>query len=144
MKKRHFQLTSEDRRYLENLTKSGSLKARQFKRAMALLELDRAKTLDEVSRTLRVSLASLARWRNRYRTDGLAVLDDKARSGRPPVIDGETRAKITALACSEPPEGHGQWSLRLLADKVIELGYCKNISHTYINKLLKKTNLNLT
>ena len=75
------------------------------------------------------------------RAEGLAVLDEKARSGRPPVIDGETRAKITALACTTPPQGHGQWSLRLLADKVVELGYCESISHTYINELLKKNEL---
>ena len=58
------------------------------------------------------------------------------------VIDGQQRAKITALACSEPPEGYGQWSLRLLADKAVELGYVEEISHTAVRKILKKTNSN--
>ena len=59
--------------------------------------------------------------------------------GRPIEIDGQQRAKITALACSQPPEGYAQWSLRLLADKAIELGYVEEISHTEVRKILKKT-----
>jgi putative transposase len=55
------------------------------------------------------------------------------------VIDGLQRAKITALACSEAPEGHSQWSLRLLADKIVELAYCEHISHSEVGIILKKT-----
>jgi putative transposase len=67
-------------------------------------------------------------------------LQDKPRSGRPVEIDGEQRAKITALACSETPDGRGKWSLRLLAEKIVELELCEEISHTQVGKILKKTN----
>ena len=66
------------------------------------------------------------------------MLQDKPRSGRPVEIDGRQRAKITALACSKPPEGHSHWSLRLLADKVVELGYCEHLSRDYARVILKK------
>lgn len=140
MKKKHLDLTDKNRVYLEGLIKSSSLKAKTFKRATTLLELDRGKSLGEISQTLRVSVASVARWRDRYRNEGLRMLYDKTRSGRPAQISGLARAKITALACSEPPIGHGQWTLRLLADKAVELGYCEHISHTYAGQILKKTN----
>jgi hypothetical protein len=68
------------------------------------------------------------------------MLEDQPRSGRPIQISGEQRAKITALACSKPPEGYARWNLRLLADKVVELGYCEAISHTEVANILKKTN----
>jgi hypothetical protein len=68
------------------------------------------------------------------------MLADQPRPGRPIKISGEQRAKITALACSEPPEGYERWNLRLLANKVVELGYCEHISHTEVADILKKTN----
>lgn len=79
-------------------------------------------------------------------TDNIALnyLSDKPRTGRPIVISGDERAKITALACSKAPEGHSNWTLRLLADKVIELGICQELSHTYVGEILKKTNYNPT
>jgi len=76
---------------------------------------------------------------DQYRENGLQALYDRPRSGRPVKIDGEQRAKITALACSTPPEGHAEWSLRLLADKVVELGFSEQISHTHVGTILKKT-----
>jgi transposase len=75
-----------------------------------------------------------------YREKGLQALHDRPRSGRPIKIDGEQRAKITALACSTPPEGYAEWSLRLLADKAVELDFCEQISHTQVRTILKKTN----
>ena len=68
----------------------------------------------------------------------MLCLHDLPRSGRPVEIDGEQRAKITALACSDPPEGYARWSIRLLADKAVELEYCEHISHTTVRKILKK------
>lgn len=144
MKKNHLQLSDEDRAYLERLIKSGSLKARTFKRATALLELDRGKSLNAVAQTLGVSYQAVSNWRNKYRQEALAMLFDKPRSGRPSTIDGAARAKITALACSKPPEGHGRWDLRLLADRAVELGYCAHISHTYVKQILKKTSSSRT
>lgn len=87
-----------------------------------------------------MSRQSVLRWRDHYLSRGLEVLEDAPRSGRPVEIDGASRAKITALACSAPPKGHARWTLRLLADKVIELGYCERVSHTAVRQILKKTN----
>lgn len=139
MKKQHVQLTEEDRKYLENLIKEGELATRVYRRALGLLELDRGKTYTAVTQTLQVSRMSLATWRKKYREEGLKCLTDKPRSGRPPGFSGEQRAQITALACSEPPQGYGRWSLRLLADKAVELGFCEYISHTEVGDILKKT-----
>jgi len=139
MKKEHVKLTAVDREALTVLLTKGSLKAKVFKRATALLELDRGKTLQAVAATLGVDYNTVANWRDNYQENGLQSLQDKPRAGRPIVIDGKQRAKVTALACSAAPEGHARWGLRLLADKVVELGYCDSISHTQVGKLLKKT-----
>jgi hypothetical protein len=72
------------------------------------------------------------------------MLKDAPRSGRPVEISGKQRAKIPAWACSRPPEGHRHWSLRLLADKVVELGYVEHLSHEWASQILKKTNFNRT
>jgi putative transposase len=140
MKKEHVKLTETDRAFLEALIRKGELKARVYRRAFGLLELDRGKTFTEVAKTLQVSTVSVSSWAKEYRERGLQVLQDQPRSGRPIVIDGQQRAKITALACSEPPEGYAQWSLRLLADKAVELEYVDGISHTEVRTILKKTN----
>jgi len=140
MKKQHVQLSPADRDYLETLTRQGERTVKIYRRALALLELDRGKTYTEVSKTLQAAIPTLSGWVAQYLENGLAVLQDRPRSGRPIEIDGKQRAKITALACSTPPEGYAQWSLRLLADKVIELGYCEHISHTEVGQVLKKTN----
>jgi transposase len=140
MKKQHVQLTQTDREYLETLIRKGQQTAKAYRRAIGLLELDRGQTYTAVSETLQVSIPTLSKWAALYREKGLKVLEDETRTGRPIQIDGEQRAKITALACSEPPEGYARWSLRLLADKVVELGYCEHISHTEVADILKKTN----
>jgi len=139
MKKQHVKLSKADRNYLESLLAKGKLRARMFKRATALLELDRGKTLQAVAATLGVDYNTVAAWRDNYKEQGLKCLEDAPRSGRPIEIDGLQRAKITALACSDAPEGHARWNLRLLADKVVELGFCKSISHTQVGAILKKT-----
>lgn len=140
MKKRHVKLKAKDRDYLESLISKGKLPAKTFKRATGLLELDRGKTLGAVAETLGVSRMTVMTLRDKYKEQGLKCLEDAPRSGRPPEIDGKLRAKITALACSEAPEGHVRWTLRLLADKVVEMGYCEEISKTHIGNILKKTN----
>jgi putative transposase len=140
MKKQHLTLCDDDRRELEMLLSKGSLKALSFKRATALLELDRGKTLVAVATTLGVSSRVVATWRTRYRSNGLDCLYDAPRSGRPTVFDGLQRAKITALASSDAPEGYARWSLRLLADKAVESGICDDVSHTFVGEVLKKTN----
>lgn len=132
MKKQHVTLTDADRTTLE------ALLAKAFKRGTALLELDRGKTLAAVAETLDVDYNTVAAWRTGYRTKGLDCLYDAPRSGRPIEIDGNQRAYLTALACSDAPEGHARWTLQLLADKVVEAGVCATLSHTMVGKILKK------
>jgi len=79
-------------------------------------------------------------WRKKYVENGLEFLSDLPRSGRPVEFDGEQRAKITALACSETPVGRAKWSLQLLADKAVELGVVESISPSKVRSLLKKMN----
>jgi putative transposase len=140
MKKQHVQLTQEDRAYLETLTSKGELRAKIYRRALGLLELDRGQTYTAVSKMLKVTIPTISNWATQYEEKGLQALQDQPRAGRPVEIDGNQRAKITALACSQPPEGYAQWNLRLLANKVVELEYCEHISHTQVGQILKKTN----
>jgi putative transposase len=140
MKKQHVQLIQEDREYLERLTIKGKLAAKIYRRALGLLELDRGQTYTAVSKMLKVTIPTISNWATLYKENGLQVLQDQPRAGRPIEIDGNQRAKITALACSQPPEGYAQWNLRLLADKVVELEYCEHISHTEVAHILKKMN----
>ena len=140
MKTPHLKLKKADRDSLEILIQKGTLSARVFRRATGLLELDRGKNLQEVARTLGVCYLTVSTWRDRYKEHGISSIQEPARPGRPVRIHGTERAKITALACSAPPEGHARWDLRLLAQKAVELGYCEAISHTHVGRILKKTN----
>jgi transposase len=142
--KEHIKLSDADFQYLQKLLTKGQLPARVFRRATGLLQLQQGKTLIEVAANLGVSRVAVSRWRDGYEEHGLKCLQEAPRSGRPIKIDGRQRAKITALACSQAPEGHGKWSLRLLAEKVVELGYCQEISHTQVGNVLKKTNSSRT
>ena len=139
MKKPHIQLSPADREYLDILISKGELKAKTYRRALSLLELDRGQTYSAVAKTVKSTIATVSTLAEQYQENGLQALYDRPRSGRPVKIDGEQRAKITALACSTPPEGHAEWSLRLLADKAVELDFCEQISHTHVRTILKKT-----
>ena len=140
MKKQHVNLSDTDREFLENLIRQGELTAKAYRRAIALLELQRGQSYTEVSKIIQVSIPTLSSWAKKYQESGLQFLADQPRAGRPIEIDGNQRAKITALACSDPPEGYAEWNLRLLADKAVELGYCEHLSHTTVRRILKKTN----
>lgn len=142
MHKEHIKLSQADQDFLMSIVSRGQISARVFKRATALLELHRGKTLCAVAETLNVTYVSVAKWRDNYQSGGLQALEDKPRQGRPVLIDGQSRAAITALACSTPPAGRARWTLRLLADKAVELGYCQSLSHTKARSILKKTNCN--
>jgi len=144
MKKQHIILTDSNRTYLTNLIKKGSLPARTYKRALALLELDRGRTFTEAATIVGVTKQTVSTWAGKYKQSGLEFLTDKPRPGRPLVIDGAARAKITALACSDAPEGYERWSLRLLADKAVELELVESISYMGVSRILKKTNSNPT
>ena len=144
MKKEHVKLSDADQTYLENLLKKGSLPAQKYKRALALLELDRGRTFTEVAKIVGVTKQTASTWATKYKEAGLEFLSDKPRPGRPTLIDGLQRAKITALACSDPPQGYDRWSLRLLADKAVEIELVESISYGEVHLILKKTNLSLT
>ena len=142
MEKQHLELTKQDKDFLHTLLSKGELSVKKMKRSTALLELDKGKTFIEVQGIVNVSYPTLLSWAKKYKAEGLTFLDDKPRSGRRPGISPEERAKITALACSEAPEGYARWSLRLLADKVVELEIVESISFRHVGNILKKTNYN--
>ncbi len=137
--KHHLNLADAEVSSLTTLVSGGQLSAKVFRRATALLELSRGKSLCEVADTLHTTYQTVAAWRDNYRARGLDCLQDQPRSGRPIIIDGKQRAKITALACSTPPAGYARWSLRLLADKAVELQLCAAVSHNAVKEILKKT-----
>ena len=144
MTKKHVELTPEQHLHLIELLSKGILPVKTIKRATALLELHQGKTFGTVAQMLSVNYQTVSTWSGKYKTGKLAFLNDKPRSGRPLEIDGNQQAKLTALACSSPPEGRSQWSLRLLASKAVELDYCSHLSHNQAGVILKKTNLSPT
>ena len=144
MKKQYIKLTNSQRKELKELQIKGQSKVRVQKRIIALLELDKGQTQTAVARIINQSNTSIRKLINRFEARGLDCIYDEQRPGRPIKITAEQRDKVTILACEDAPEGHSQWSLRLLADKVIELGYCEHISHTYIKDILSKKSLSHT
>jgi transposase len=144
MKKQHVNLSKSDEEYLRVLLSKGRLRVLKQQRAQALLALHSGKTFQEVSHSLNRSYGAVRGWAKKYQTAGLSFLDDKPRSGRPVGLSGEDRAKITAIACSEPPEGYARWSLRLLAGKLVELEIVESISFKQVGIILKKMNCSLT
>lgn len=144
MKKEHIKLSEKDRKQLKELLGKGSLKSRTYKRIVSLLELDKGKTYEAVKETVQFSLVTLGKLAKRYEERGLDCIYDAPRPGRPISISKKQENAIILLSCSDAPEGYSQWSLRLLADKIVELGYCDEISHTQVRDILKKRKLNHT
>jgi transposase len=138
-------LTVEQRTDLEALTRSGTVRVRVYKRARALLLAD--ENLEEggladaaIAPQVSLSLPTVQRIRRRFAEAGLeAALYDRPRRGRPARLDGAQKAALTALACSTPPQGYARWSLRLLADRAVELELVDTISHAGVRQVLKKT-----
>lgn len=141
MKKQYnIELSEEERTQLEKLTTRGTEKVRKVKRARVLLLADEGKKDQEIAERVGVSVGTVERIRKRYAQAGLeAAINEKPRSGRPIGISAQTRAKVTALACTKAPEGRSKWTLRLLADKVVELEYIDSISYQSVRNILKKT-----
>ena len=139
-------LTAEERADLNRLTVQGKIQVRKLNRAKILLLADEnhsegKKTDKEIAEKLDVGTATIERIRRSYVEGGVAgALTEKPRSGRPPTISGKERASITALACSTAPEGYTRWTLRLLAEKVVEMEILDKISYTTVVEILKKTN----
>jgi putative transposase len=134
------QLSEEERRSLTTLFRTGRGANRLQTRARILDLLHREVTPPEIALTLSCGIATVYNVKRRYLAEGLeAALSDKPRAGAPRRISGHARAQITALACSKAPQGHARWSLRLLADRAVELGFCESISHNAVKEILKKT-----
>ena len=133
-------LKTDEKSQLNQLIKKGTAKVRKITRARVLLLSDRGKSPSLISGTLEITKKTIQNIKERYLEDGLErALHDAPRPGQPTIFDGKARAKITALACSDAPEGYSQWSLRLLADKAAELKIVKSISPKHIGRILKKT-----
>ena len=135
----YLQLSAEHHSYLTSILAKGTLNARVARRASALLQLDQGLKLNQIAANLGVVYQTIADWRDKYLERGLDFLQDKVRTGRPNFFAGIERAKITSLACSDAPEGYSQWSLRLLADKAVELKLVEQISASKVRQILKKT-----
>ena len=101
--------------------------------------LSRSASFQSVARTFQIVPQTVSRWRAAYLQTGLKFLDDQKRTGHPIEFDGVERARVTALACSAAPPGYAKWSLRLLADKAVELDLCERVSHSQVGAILKKT-----
>ncbi|MEM1120461.1 MAG: helix-turn-helix domain-containing protein [Bacteroidota bacterium] len=140
MKKQHVELTEEDRIKLEERLSKDTLSAKVRKRILGLLALDRGHSYQAAQKELKTTHITLSTWAKKYKENGLDFLEDKPRSGRPKGLSETDRAKITALACTKAPKGYDRWSLRLLADKAVELEYVEKISHNTVGQILKKTN----
>ena len=140
-------LSEEERSRLKGLLRRGAAPARVQTRARILLLSDRGRgerrTDEQVAAAVVTSVMTTRRTRWRFLQEGLeAALAEKPRPGRPPKITGDIEAQLTVLACSQPPEGHAHWTLRLLAGQLVELGYLESISHTAVADRLKKTKSN--
>ncbi len=114
--------------------------AREQTRARILDLLARQEHPKTIAGLLGVGIVTVYNLQKRFLEEGFeAALTDKARSGKPPRIKPEAKAKITALACSDAPAGHARWTLRLLADKAVEMNFLASVSHTEVGRILKKT-----
>ena len=141
-------LSQEQRTELEQLLRSGTVPARTNTRARILLLSDRSqgqkRTDLEVAAAVCCSHKTVGNVRRRFLEGGMTMaLYDRPRPGAKPKFTGETEAQLTLLACSDPPEGAARWTLRLLANRMIELGYVDYISHVTVREMLKKTNSSL-
>jgi transposase len=133
-------LDEDERRELQDLTRKGEIKARKMKRAMILLKADEGLTDPEVMAAVDVSRPTVERIRKRFVEGGLEkALNEDPRPGQKRKLDGRGEAILIATACSEAPEGHDHWTLRLLGDKLVELGVVNSISHETVRQTLKKT-----
>ncbi len=134
------QLSKEERSSLKTLFSGGNGSNRQQNRARILDLLARNTKASEIAAILGCSPTTVYNVKHRYQSEGLeSALAEKPRSGKPRRISGEACARITALACSTAPEGHARWTLRLLADKAVEFGFCDSVSHNHVRAILKKT-----
>jgi transposase len=139
------QLTEQDHQFLTTILSKGKSSARIQTRGRVLDLLHRGEHPERIASILQIGIGTVYNLQKRYLKEGLeSALTEKPRSGKPSVISGEQKARITALACSEAPAGHARWTLRLLADKAVEFGLVDSISYKTCGEILKKTNFDRT
>jgi len=138
-KKYIVKLTAEERQYLLDITSKGSIGARKMKRAQILLKADEGLKDEDIVAALNTSRPTVERIRKRFVEGNLdKALNDDPHPGGKTKIDGRAEAHLIALACSDAPDGHERWTLRLLADKLVELGVVDAVSHETVRQRLKK------
>ena len=151
MKKYTVTLTKDERDFLKTITSKGKHKSQKVINSLILLGCDEGEfqgkrsTNEEISRVLKISVKKIDRVKKRFVEEGFDITLNGRKGSRiyKKKADGDFEAHLVALSCSEPPEGFARWSLRLLADKVVELDYIESISHEAIRRVLKKTKLSL-
>ena len=150
MKKYVVTLSVEEREALSKLASKGKHPAQQVLNALILLGCDEGEhrgkhsTNEELAHVLEISMRKIDRVKKRFVMEGMETAMNRKKGNRiyHGKMDGDLEAHLIALSCSEPPEGFARWSLRLLADRVVELGYVEAISHETVRKTLKKTRSN--
>ncbi|MGI9078460.1 MAG: helix-turn-helix domain-containing protein, partial [Gemmatimonadaceae bacterium] len=133
-------LTEDERSQLGTLLRGGRSSARRLTRARVLLKAAEGHSDAEIAVTVNVGIATVHRIRQRCVEDGLeAALSERPRAGAAPKFTAKQHAHVIALACSNPPAGRVRWTLRLLADRVVQLGLTERCSYETIRRALKKT-----
>lgn len=151
MKKYKVTLRAEERQELTSIIQKGKHRSQKVLNSLILLNCDEGLYQDnwskneDIANILTISMRKIDRVKKCFVEHGLGVALNGTKGQRTyeKKADGDFEAHLIALSCGEPPEGFARWSLRLLADKVVELNYVDNISHETIRRVLKKTNLNL-
>ena len=145
------ELSNQEKVRLMEIVKKGNSPARTILRANILLasdkQNDRYMTVSEIANAYRTTPTTVQTVRTSYCKKGLEATITRKKRETPPIpakVTGEVEAHVIALACGQPPEGYSRWTLRLLADKTVELGYIESISHVTVSNIPKKTNLSLT
>lgn len=148
-KKYHVTLTPAERKQLKEMIRKGKQAAAKIRRAHLLLAADEAEgglkmTDEQIKRAYHVSLRTVERLRQRFVEEGFEVALAAKSTGGPQTIkiDGEVEAHVIALRLGPVPEGRNRWTMRLLAEKMVELEYVDSISYESVRQVLKKTNLN--
>ena len=142
-------LTKAEVDELQAIINKGSHTSQTFRTAYILLNCDEGDYSEKVpnkqiSKVLKVGMRTIDRVKKKFIEEGFESVLERRPTRRiyETTLDGDVEAKLVTLCCSEPPKGFAKWSLRLLADKMVELNYVESISHVTVRSVLKKTNLN--
>ena len=136
-KKTHIvQLSEEEGQELRRLVTVGNQSARVIRRAQTLLWSAAGKPDKEIAELLNVTVSTISNTRQKWVQEG--TVEDKPRPGRPPILDGKQEALLVALTCSDAPDGQEEWTMQLLADRLIELKVVDEISDETVRLRLKK------